>query len=175
MKKFYSIIGILFLTLFLINSAAAQAASKMGYVDIQKVIFKSESGKQAINAVKSFQEKRQDEISRAEQELNQLEKDLSKQILALTDAAKSIKEEDIRKKKLRLKRLLEDSEYELAKRKKGAIEEVNKKIVLLIRDIGKNEGYSIILEVTGGNVIYANPALDLTDRIIAEFDKTPTK
>jgi len=71
--------------------------------------------------------------------------------------------------------LLEDSEYELARRKKAMLEDVNKDIVKLIQQIGKKENYSLILEVTGGNVIYANESYDLTQRIVEDYDKATSK
>ena len=118
-----------------------------------------------------FQEKRQETITSKENELNDLEKELTQQLFTLSEAAKESKEEEIRKKKLELKRLLEDSEYELSLRKKEALEKINIDIVELIQKIGERGNYSLILEITGGNVIYANTALDLTDAVIAEYDQ----
>lgn len=169
-KLLVTTIAILVLLLY-IPAVSAQTALKMGYVDIQKVIFVSETGKQAINQVKIFQETRQKEITKAEAELNELEKALSKQLFSLTDDAKAEKDEEIRAKKLLLKRLLEDSEYELNKRKKEVLSQINSEIVILIQKLGKDEGYGLILEVTGSNIIYGDQAYDLTDKVISLYDK----
>lgn len=171
MKKM--IIGFILIMSFVLSQQVfAQDNLKFGYVDIQKVIFSSNKGKTAIAVVKKFQQRRQREISDLEDEVNKLEKDLSKQLFSITEEAKAIKDEDIRSKKLKLKRLLQDSEYELSKRKKDALNKVNKKVVFLIQKLGKEQHYSLILELTGSNIIYAGNSFDLTQKIIDELDKT---
>lgn len=166
------IVSLSLLCLFVLTMPAqAEETLKFGYVDIQKVIFTSETGQVEVQKLKEFQEKRQSKISDVEEQLNSMERELSKQLFTLTESAKATKEEDIRNKKLELKRLLEDSEYELARRKKSMLDKLQKEIVTIIQQVGEKDKYSLILELTGSNIVYANTAYDLTDRIIAEYDK----
>lgn len=172
MKKALCIACVIGFMATLVSPVTADDSFKFGFVDVQKVIFTSITGKAAIQKVKGFQEKRQSEITVIENTLNTLEKDLTKQLFSLTEEAIAVKKEDIRKKKMELKRLLEDSEYELDKRKKELLESVNRDIVAIIQKMGKDEGYHLILEVTGSNVIYADLGKDLTDKIITMYDKS---
>ncbi|MBN2382910.1 OmpH family outer membrane protein [bacterium] len=164
------------LTLFLlVPIVQAEESMKFGYVDIQKVIFSSAYGQTEVQKLKDFQEKRQKKISDVEEQLNQMEREFQKQSFTLTEDAKNVKGEEIRTKKLELKRLLEDSEYELDRRKKAMLDLMQQDIVLIIQKLGTDEKYSLILEVTGSNVVYANTAYDITDRVVALYDKSKTK
>ncbi|MBL8025403.1 MAG: OmpH family outer membrane protein [Fibrobacteres bacterium] len=46
-----------------------------------------------------------------------------------------------------------------------------KKINMLLDEIGKAEGYDFIFDATSGGMVYAKEAYDLSDRIIKELNK----
>jgi Skp family chaperone for outer membrane proteins len=48
---------------------------------------------------------------------------------------------------------------------------LRQKLVSIITDIGKSEGFTIILERNSPGLLYAREALDITDMVIQRFNK----
>jgi Skp family chaperone for outer membrane proteins len=40
----------------------------------------------------------------------------------------------------------------------------------VVKEIGDKEGYALILELTEGSIVYADPKLDITDKAIKAYD-----
>jgi len=75
MKRIVSLFVVCFMAAIFTQPAVAQDSMKFGYVDVQRVVFTSQTGKGAINKIKLFQETRQKDITTLENELNLLEKE----------------------------------------------------------------------------------------------------
>jgi outer membrane protein len=62
-------------------------------------------------------------------------------------------------------RLLSDKEREL-------LMPLQKRVVEIVAQIGKEDGYAMIFELGNGGIWYAPDSLNLTDRIVQELDKS---
>ncbi len=56
-------------------------------------------------------------------------------------------------------------------RYKELIDPLTKKINEVIKKMSEDSGYSVVLDVSMGSVIYANPTMDITDQVLAELNK----
>ncbi len=153
----------------------AGQAPKIGYVVLQKIVFDSKAGKAGIAEIKSFQEARQKEISDKEQELLKAKKEFEAQQFTLTDDAKKIQAERIQEMEIKLKRLLEDSDRDLRKRRNQLLEKINRDVSRLIERFGKENGYSFLFQRESDAVLYVDPKLEVTDKIIALYDKSGSR
>ncbi|MEO0293951.1 MAG: OmpH family outer membrane protein [candidate division WOR-3 bacterium] len=150
------------------------AQQKIGYIDSQRIL--SEYGK-AKEVKAEFEKKIQEwkkEINRRQEELEQLQKNLQTQSFMLTEEAKLRRMEEIQKKKAEL-----DNYINEIYRKDGKAETLNKelmqpliqKIDTVVSEIAKEEGFSLILDVSTGVVIYAEEMYDITNKVIEALNK----
>lgn len=156
-------------------SWAADPAIKLGFVDIQAVIAQSKDGQAARSKVAAEAADRQKDISAKEAEIKQMDADLQKQSAILSDAAKKDREEEIRRRLRDLKRLTEDSNRDLSKRESELLNDLVRDVTTVIRDYGKQKGFTMIVEKGQGGVIYGSDPADLTKEILERYNSRPSK
>jgi len=157
------------------ESQAADSPVKVAFVDIQAVIAQSKEGLAARNKVAAEAAEKQKEISAKEAEIKQMDAELQKQSPVLSDAAKKEREEEIRRRLRDLKRLTEDFNRDLAKREAELVNDLLRDVTAVIRDYGKEKGYSLILEKGQGGVIYGSDPADLTKDILERYNARSSK
>lgn len=154
---------------------AADSPMRLGFVDLQAVITQSKEGRAAEDKVKAEAAEKQKEISAKEAEIKQMDADLQKQTSVLSESAKKEREEEIRRKLRDLKRVTEDVNRDLAKREGEMVNDLLRDLTALIRDYGKEKGYTLIVEKGQSGVIYGNDAADLTKEILERYNTRRTK
>ena len=70
-----------------------------------------------------------------------------------------------------LRRLVRESERDLQDRGRVATEKVLKEIRVIVEEIGKQEGLDVIVDSASGGVLFRNPKVDLTERVIKQYDQ----
>jgi outer membrane protein len=175
-RVYVAIVGIL--GSMALNAADGVAAErvKVGVVSQQEVMEKSKAGKRALETMKEFAASRQRIIAADDEELKSLEKDLKSQEGGLSEAGRREKAEQFRVKFENYQKRLGDFNREVQAKQKEMLEEYSKKIDDATAAVGQRGGYTAILDspnVPGQLkvVIYASPAVDLTDEVVKEFDK----
>lgn len=148
---------------------------RLGFVDLQTVITQSKEGQTAMNTVKAEAAEKQKEIGAKEAEIKQMDADLQKQASALSEAARKDREEEIRRKLRDLKRVTEDFNRDLAKREGDMVNDLLKDLTTVIRDYGKEKGFTLIVEKGQSGVIYGNDAADLTKEILERYNARRSK
>ncbi len=156
-------------------SWAADPPVRFGFVDLQAVITQSKEGQAAMDKVKAEAAEKQKEITAKEAEIKQMDADLQKQAAAMSEAAKKDREEEIRRKLRDLKRVTEDVNRDLAKREGEMVNDLLKDLTTVIRDYGKDKGYTLIVEKGQSGVIYGNDAADLTKEILERYNTRRSK
>jgi len=166
-----AIVGILVAS----GSWAADPAVKIGFVDLQAVITQSKEGLAARGKVAAEAAEKQKEISAKEAEIKQMDAELQKQSPILSDAAKKDREEEIRRKLRDLKRLTEDFNRDLAKRESELVNDLLRDVTAVVRDYGKEKGFTLIVEKGQGGVIYGSEPADLTKEILERLNTRSSK
>lgn len=149
----------------------ALAEEKIAFVDFQRVFEQSE-------VIKRMNEKLQDGI-RAEQQtiekkrdaLEKSKEELEKKIAVLNPEARAKKEEELRTELKDLKRYAGDKEEEFQRRGSTLMQEIMKDLTDIVKEMGKAKGYSAVVERSTGGVIYFDPAADMTEEVVKEYDK----
>lgn len=148
---------------------------RVGVMDQQMVIERTKAGKLALEEVKGYSMTRQKIIQADEQELKDLEQSLQDPNLKLADQARQEKEEQLRGKMEAFQRRLQEFNREVQQKQREMVVEYAQKIAAAAQAVGQKEGYTAILDK--GNealiriVLYHQPALDVTDSVIKEFDR----
>ena len=148
---------------------------RVGVMDQQMVMERTKGGKLAMEDVKGYSMTRQKIINADEQELKDLDQSLQDPNVKLTDQARQEKEEQLRSKMEAYQRRLQEFNREVQQKQREMVAEYAQKIATAAKVVAQKEGYTAILDK--GNealiriVLYYQPALDVTDSVIKEFDR----
>ncbi len=151
-------------------SYAQSESIKIGYVDLQKVIGNSQAGKSAKSSFENEFKSKRDIIEQKARALEKMKQDFIKNSTVMNETTRKQKAEQIEKQEKDLGRTREDFREELQKKDLQLTQKIVKDIDGIMKEIGKEEGYSIILERTESGIIFANPKIDITDKIIEAYD-----
>lgn len=154
------------------SPAAPPAAEtvRIGVVDMQAVISQSAKGQRARAQLQQETETKQKDMSGREEEVRKLQADLERQKAVLSPAALREKEDAIQRKVREIRRLAEDGNRDLQKREAELVGEIQRDILQVIIDYGKEKGYSLVLERNVGGVMYAGERADMTKEIIERYN-----
>lgn len=149
---------------------------KMGVVDPQTVLEKSKAGKKALDGLKEYVSTRQKLLARDEEELRNFEKQLKDQASKLSEAEKKEKEAQFRTKIQEYQKRAQEFNQELQGKQKELVDDYMKKISAATQTVAEKGGFSLVVdkgsEQTVKIVIYNKDAIDLTEQVIKEFDRT---
>jgi outer membrane protein len=158
--------------LVLLAAAGADAAAtRIVYVDVQKVLVRSVAGLAAREQLEREKGAMQKDVDNRRVEVDKLREELEKKGLVLTADAKREKEETLQRKIRDLRRLSEDLQKELQAKEQQLTQRILQDLTGLIEKIGKDKGLLMVLERRSAGVIYGDPEADITDEIIRAFDQ----
>ncbi|WP_455377546.1 OmpH family outer membrane protein [Petrachloros mirabilis] len=146
---------------------------RVGVMDQQLVIEKSVAGKRALQDLRAYSATRQKIIDADDQELKDLQEAI--QNGKLSETAKQEKQGQFQAKLEAYQRRLADFNREIQQKQQETVGEYSKKVQEAARAVAQKEGYVAIID-KGNNavmrvVIYHQPALDVTDQVVKEFDR----
>jgi len=150
-------------------------AQKVAVVDLQKCITDSIEGKKIYGELKSKKDSMQKVIDEKQNELLKLNEVLEKQSMMLSMDAKEDKAKEFDRKKREFKYLYEDLTEEMRKAEAEARKGVIEALESVVQDIGKREGYTLLLERRSSGIMYFDGAIDITEKVVKLFDQKKTK
>ena len=147
---------------------AAQAQGKIGIINLDDAMSNSSAGKAALGSLKTKFESREKALAATGDELKRMQEELQKKSVALSQDAMKSKAADFEGK---ARKYLEDRnklQQEEQQAQQGVLQPLLTRLQKVVSDYAVKNGYSVILE--SRSVPYADPKLDVTKAIQAEFD-----
>jgi len=154
----------------MVPSSLWAAELKIGYIDLQRIVYESDAGKKAKSELDALIKSKQVVVDEKRQTLEKLKSDLEKQASALSPEARKGKQDDYEKIEREYLRLAQDAETELRKKDSELKEIILKDVFELMNKIGKEEGYALILDK--GIAVYLEKSLDITDSVIKKYNES---
>jgi outer membrane protein len=151
------------------------AATRIGYVDVQRVIVRSVAGVAARDQLEKDKVAMQKDVDNRKVEVDKLREEMEKKGLVLSAESRREKEETLQRKVRDLRRLAEDLEKELQKKEQAATQKILQELTGIIEKMGKERGFLLIVERRSGGVIYGDPEGDVTDEVIKLYDQEKAK
>jgi outer membrane protein len=168
-----SLISAVALWLAMVSPGLAAETFKVAVMNQQVVVEQSKAGKRALEELKAYSMTRQKIINADDQELKELEQTI--QDGKLTDSAKQEKQGQFQAKMEAYQRRLGDFNREIQQKQRAMVAEYSKKVQAAAQAVGEKNGYVAVIDK--GNeavikiVLYHQPALDVTDQVVKEFDR----
>jgi outer membrane protein len=168
-------IALLVLALLLVSTQVMAAGIKIGYLDLQKALSLCQAGKDAKVKMKEAAQKYNAPLAARQKEIQNLRAELQKQALVLNQNARAAKEQDYRTKMEEYQRFTKDIQDEMQQRESSYIRKIIGGLEDVAQDIGKKEGYTLILEHGQNMIIYADKKIDITGEVIKAYNKVYQK
>ena len=120
--------------------ALAEGALKIGYVDLQRALNESESGKKAKEDFKVQVDKLQAQLKRQKDEIDSLKDQLEKKSVVMKEEERANLEDEYRRKLRDFERNYKDSQADLQKKDNELTGAIIKDLQEIIREYGEREG-----------------------------------
>ena len=147
------------------------AATKVAYVDVQRVLARSAAGVAAREQLEREKATMQKEMDGRRQDLEKLREEIEKKGPLMTADTRRDKQDQFERKRRDAARMADDFQKELEKKEQGLLQKVLQDVSGVVERVGKQRGYHLVVERRGATVLYAAPEADLTDEIIRVYDQ----
>lgn len=148
---------------------AMGAGVKIGVIDFQRVLKESKAGKAAQAEIKQKAEQLEASLQQKGNEIEDLQNQLEREALVMSQEKREEKAREIRIKINDAKSLQKKYRSDFKEFEGRLINRIQKEFFDIVGDIGKREGFTLVLEKIG--VLYAEDSVDITDKLIREYDR----
>ncbi len=160
-------------------SYSADSQAKIATLNIQKAVSGSKAGQKALKLMEAKKGELEPKFQGDQDALKAQAKEIEKKSSIWSKEVKAEKEREYQKKMREYQLKVEDANYELGQLNKKVIAPIINELRSVVKEFGKREGISLILEKSANNpntnLLYSDQTLDITDRIIKELDARISK
>ena len=163
---------IIFSLLMLIFSflSAAHAESKIGYVNFGKLMESSKQGQAVRKALESEFSSRDKQLIASRDAILKMEEQLKNDGSIMSEANYKKLERQILSKKRDHNRLRDEYREDINIRRNEEIGALQKKLYEVIKKYSQQQKYDLVLTQP---VLYASPAVDITEQILQQLNSAP--
>ncbi len=151
---------------------ARAAEQKIGFVDLEYALNNVEEGKKAKAVLEQDYKKKKEELDATAAALAKMKEDLKGQTMVLTDDARRQKEQELSQAQEKFAADSKAARDSWQKREDALTKDLLERLTTVVQQIGKDGGYTFILERHDASVLYAKQEVDLTQQVIEKFNKT---
>jgi outer membrane protein len=152
--------------------AAAPGPLKLAVINVDRLVTDSALGKEAFARVKKLADQKKEEGEKLTKELREMEQKLADQGASLADDKKEALQKQYQERAIAFKRFQDDAQRQLEEAQKKELEELQKRVLPVITQIGKEKGYTLILNKFQSGLVYADEGVDITDEVLKRFNTT---
>jgi len=169
-KWLVTVVVIMALVMPLSVKAQSSTAVKIAYVDLQKVMMESDKGKEAKKSLTEEAEKLKKTLTQRQDELQKLKDSIERQGATMTPETRAEKEKQYQTKLKDYQRIAGDYQTELQQKDMEFTSKILKDLEEIIKVMGDNDKYTMILEKSQAGILFATPSIDITGRVIARYN-----
>ena len=166
-------LGILFAavaTLWLAAPAGTvYAQGKIGVVQIERIVRDSAPALRAQKKLEAEFAKREAELGKLADQLKRMQDELEKDGVTMPESTRRNKERDFNDLTRDFQKKQRDYREDVNQRRNEELSQVIESANRIIRQIAEQEKYDIIFQ----EAAYANPRIDITDKVIKALDAKP--
>lgn len=160
--------------LFILGMATvACGADKVGYINIQRIVSESNTGKKKTEEYNRLREQKDKELKEKITEIENLNSDLKKEREKKSIDERKVRDllEKIQQKNKDAERYAADAREDMAKKDSEAVIEILQKAAPILKEIGDTRGYGVILKNIE-DIAYIGVGVDITEEVIKKLNDT---
>jgi outer membrane protein len=151
--------------------AASAEDVKIGIVDIEQALSSTEEGKAAREEINRKSREARAQLEPMMEQRKALAEELQGKKYVLSDDALFQKQVQLAELENKIKSKAEELEGQLKIEQGKMLAPLQTKMQSIIDSIGKEQGFTLILSRNNPYVMYSRETLDITDMVIARFNK----
>ncbi len=145
---------------------------KIAFVNPVAILSSTAEGKQEFGKLQDLTNTKQKQVADLSAELRKLQDQYSQTSLTANPTTRAEMERQIQDRDVRLKRLQEDAQMELQQRQDDLLEKMGGKLQTVLTEYAQKNGIDTIFRLDQNQTFaYVNPALNITDAIIKQYDQ----
>ena len=157
-------------------SAPAEAAApaelkKIAVVDIQRCLLETKQGQAGTKDLEKQLARSQAKLDRAQRDLQKQVSDLQAKAAMLSQQEAMRRQEELIRKEQELQQLIQDQQTKLAEKEAQLMDKIYRNVSKIVKTMAAQEGIQVVLVRSPLSVLYANPKIDLTNKVIVAYDK----
>lgn len=149
----------------------ASAQTKIAYVDLRKALNETEDGRKAMDRLSKLKENLQTKINQKEQAILKMKEDIEKQQNVLAKEALQKRAQEYYQAITELQQDYTQFQRDLVKQEAEETKAIIEKLRDIVGRMGKSDNYIMIVDISSGAVAWAPAHLDLTDKLIQQYNK----
>jgi outer membrane protein len=153
------------------GGAAAAEEVKIGIIDIEQALFSTEEGKAAREELRRKGREAQAELEPLYAQHKTMVEELQGKKYVLSDEAQFQRQVQLAELTNKIKSREEELQGQLKIEQGKMLAKVQTKLQGIIEAIGKEQGFALILSRNNPYVMYSREALDITDQVVARYNK----
>jgi len=150
-------------------AGSALAQSKIGVVQIERIVRDSVPAVRAQKKLEAEFAKREAELAKQSDALKRMQDELEKEGVTMSETARRNKERDFNDQSREFQRKQREYREDVNQRRNEELAQVIDQANRVIRQIAESEKYDIIFQ----EAAYANPRIDITDKVIKMMEGKP--
>jgi outer membrane protein len=167
------ILRAILLLCLLLPALCAQAQSKFGFVNTQRVLSESLPATRAQKRIEAEFQKRDQELARLADQLKRMKDVIDRNGVTMGETQRRNKEREFGELNRDFQRKQREFREDLNQRRNEELAQVIEQANRIIRQIAEQEKFDIIFQ----DAVFASPRIDITDKVIKALDsgKPPAK
>ena len=153
----------------LVMMGLASAQGKIGVINIQRAMLETAQMKKASADLQGKYKPRTDALQKVQQELNDLQAQLQGSQGKLSASGEADLNNRAQRKQREAERLNEDLQSDVERERNQILESANTRMEAVIKKIAEEQGLDLVVDLT--NRVFHKPAMEITDAVIAAYDK----
>ncbi|MCH7824532.1 MAG: OmpH family outer membrane protein [Acidobacteria bacterium] len=150
--------------------AAPQRSGGIAFVDNARVFDESNPGKAATQQIQANVNTWQQQLTTIETELQGLMSQRQQQSAIMTPGALRNLDADIEQKQIDLQRLRDDAQRQATATQNRVLADLDATLTPVVGALASELGYDVVLNSETPGLLYFNPAVDITDQLIARLN-----
>jgi outer membrane protein len=143
-------------------AGAAQAESKIGFINSQRILAESPQAARAKKRIEKDFEKRDQELQRMAKQLQAAQENLDKNSATMAESERRSKEREVADLTRDIQRKQREFREDLSQRQNEEMAAIFERVNKVIKQIAETEKYDLILQ----EAVYFNQRIDITDKVI---------
>ena len=145
---------------------ASPGSVRMAVIDVERLVQESALGKEAFARLKRINDSKKGEAEKLAKEIREMEQKLADQGQSLADDKREALQKQYQEKAMSFKRFNEDATRELDQQQKKELAELERRVMPVIAQVGKEKGYTMIFNKFQSGLVFADDAADVTDEVL---------
>jgi outer membrane protein len=157
------------------SMAFADDVVKIGVIDLQKILGTSDAGKAAQQKITEKGKELEADLKEKAAAITEEQERYEREAAVMSQEARAEKERELKIKKLDFEDLEEKYKSEFTAYNQELVNQFKADVLNAVEQIGKKEGYTLIIEKSSSGVVYAPSTIDLTDKVIILYNENYAK